>query len=153
MDTKWVTSELAWTSHPESGVGLPYLSLVFVVIRPLPSPTQHPCPLPGSGEGPPLPSPSPSPPMASPSSSSVTFWAWWSFCVVVSLLFCLPVPSRMHCLCPIAPQPVFSLFLMPSLPHLAASPGHLPPSWVPGKSDGLGIRRSWFQISNLLCDS
>lgn len=23
MDTKWVTSELAWTSHPESGVRLP----------------------------------------------------------------------------------------------------------------------------------
>lgn len=22
MDTKWVTSELAWTSHPESGVRL-----------------------------------------------------------------------------------------------------------------------------------
>lgn len=24
MDTKWVTSELAWTSHPESGVSLPH---------------------------------------------------------------------------------------------------------------------------------
>lgn len=24
MDTKWVTSELAWTSHPESGVRLPH---------------------------------------------------------------------------------------------------------------------------------
>lgn len=31
MDTKWVTSELAWTSHPESGVRLPrYLSRVLV---------------------------------------------------------------------------------------------------------------------------
>lgn len=25
MDTKWVTSELAWTSHPESGVRRPHL--------------------------------------------------------------------------------------------------------------------------------
>lgn len=30
MDTKWVTSELAWTSHPESGVRRLSLPLVFL---------------------------------------------------------------------------------------------------------------------------
>lgn len=45
MDTKWVTSELAWTSHPESGVSLPTVGALGHPPLPHRAGEGLPCPL------------------------------------------------------------------------------------------------------------
>ena len=98
------------------------------------------------------------PSVASASSAPVTFLlACWSISENVFISdpsACLCPCSHIHTifvllsLCP--PLSLSSAYSHPLLPDSPLHVCHLPPSWVLGKSTGLGTKKHWFQISDLL---
>ena len=118
MDTKWVTSELAWTSHPESGVRRLSLPLVFLASI---------LAFPGLEKGSFSRCLSISTPAARPSFSPVTCL----LCLMGHLcghFYLLPFSLPLSLSYTRHPGPI------PCLPCLL-------PSWAPGKSTGLGTRK------------